>query len=454
MINKKIKQGKTATGGEVVGYLLDKKRHYGMEPEVMRGDPHQTIKNIDNIQNKIKYTSGVLSFAENIDDKIAVEIMDEFEKTAFGELSTYDILWVKHSDHGRTELHYVVPRVDLESGLALNIDPPGKKSMARWNSFRDYVNSKYNLADPTDLNRKRTVKVPGYLQKTSDIRENIAENVTLQIVQGKVKNFSELKSYIQTEFKVEIKRETKTGISITNPNAGADEKDIRKRNIRLIGDLFTEEKFCTAAEVAAQNFQRKISEDIGLGSLADFTENFEPGPGKIAKLKSDLEFHQKSWNTWICNKYKINTNIEEIENEHRTYENVRKFECELSNVSTETGKRIRITESENQITKRENYKNRVPSFGINSDHDTQIEQIRINFNRRQKRRQKRNQRRSITKYIVGFWQKINRIGSKIESLNRVKIQNYKIRKIQQKIKSYAKTTVQPQNKNQNRGMKM
>jgi len=424
MINKIFPHG-TGSGKKVVGYVLDENRHE-IKPEIMRGDPELTIKFIDEITNKRKYTSGVLSFEKNIDDKTLNSIMNEFEKTAFGDLSTYNVLWVKHSDHDRTELHYVSPRVDLETGKSFNLWPPGQMHMKRWDSYRDYINKKYGLADPTDHNRKKDVKIPDHLQKKStlaDIRTDITNSILLEIRNKTINNFSELKKHIETSFHCKIQRETKTGISITNPSGEG-------LNIRLKGEIFTSENFSTAA---------------ALNNLSSTKEN-------IGILREKMENNQAKWNDFIIDRYlKKPIKITELENEHRTFKNVRKFERELSNIDTESKKRIRIAESENKITRRKNYENRNANVGISSEHDTQIEQIRINFNERQKRRQKRNNRRAIAKYFVEIWSKINRIGSKIDSINRVIIQNYKIR---QKIKSYTKTTVKRQNQNKSKGMKM
>lgn len=91
------------------------------------------------------YTHGVLSFAleDAPTEAQQQEAMDAFERLAFAGLDReqWDATWVRHSHTGhrtgsgieqesrtpggRVELHMVPPRVDLGSGLALNIAPPG-----------------------------------------------------------------------------------------------------------------------------------------------------------------------------------------------------------------------------------------------------------------------------------------------------------------------------------------
>ena len=66
-------------------------------------------------------------------------VMDEFERVAFAGLDPeqHDITWVRHSHtsrpeggalgdrDGRAELHFLTPRMELTTGRALNIAPPG-----------------------------------------------------------------------------------------------------------------------------------------------------------------------------------------------------------------------------------------------------------------------------------------------------------------------------------------
>lgn len=89
-------------------------------PVVLRGDPEQTRQLIDSLPFEHKYASGVLSFApgERVTPVMETAIMDRFEQTAFPglEKGQYDCLWVRHAHAGHHELHFVIPRVELESG--------------------------------------------------------------------------------------------------------------------------------------------------------------------------------------------------------------------------------------------------------------------------------------------------------------------------------------------------
>lgn len=101
----------------------------GHAPRVMSGNPSIIMRQIDVVPFKHKYTSGVHSFAQedNPTDEEIREVMDETENLAFAglPLSSRSILWVKHEHNGRTELHFLIPRQEVNTGKAFNAFPPG-----------------------------------------------------------------------------------------------------------------------------------------------------------------------------------------------------------------------------------------------------------------------------------------------------------------------------------------
>lgn len=148
-------------------------------PTVLKGDPEQTIGLIDGLSFKHKYTSGALSFepGQRITPEMERDIMQSFEKTAFAGLreEQYDILWVRHQHAGKHEMHFVVPKVELESGKRLNIRPPGKGHQALFDSYRDTINYKYRLADPEDPERARELKIPDFELKKEALGKRVGE---------------------------------------------------------------------------------------------------------------------------------------------------------------------------------------------------------------------------------------------------------------------------------------
>ena len=200
-------------------------------PEVIRGNPLLTQQLIDGLDFKYKYNSGVLSFA--IDDaptgKEQQAIIDSFEEYAFAGINfdAYNTLWVRHTHTGndRVELHFVTPKVELDTGKSLNIAPPG------WHGYfkpwQTYWNIKQDWARPDDLARKRIYE-PGYqalidaenkragLVTAPDPKKQLTEYITKRIEAGLVTDRDRIISSF-TELGLEIPRQGKNYITVLDP---------------------------------------------------------------------------------------------------------------------------------------------------------------------------------------------------------------------------------------------
>jgi hypothetical protein len=141
-------------------------------PEVLAGDPERTRMLIDASPNRWRYTSGVIAFAREDapteDEQRA--LMASFEEMAFAglEREQYDILWIRHTHEGATELHFVVPRIELRTMKALNIAPPGHESL--FDAWRDAWNYERGWARPDDPARARLVRQGDHAIKTDVAR--------------------------------------------------------------------------------------------------------------------------------------------------------------------------------------------------------------------------------------------------------------------------------------------
>ena len=162
----KFTGGGKGSGKQVAEYLVDPLRQGRghAPPEVVRGDMNRTRELIDSIDRQWSYTHGVLSFAleDAPNEAQQQEAMDAFEAVSFAGLDQeqYDITWVRHqhTEGGRVELHFVVPRMELVSGKALNIAPPGWAST--YAPLRDALNWSHGWARPDDPERARTLQGP------------------------------------------------------------------------------------------------------------------------------------------------------------------------------------------------------------------------------------------------------------------------------------------------------
>ncbi|VEP14185.1 conserved hypothetical protein [Hyella patelloides LEGE 07179] len=199
-------------------------------PEIVRGNPEITKQLIDGLDFKYKYNSGVLSFA--IEDAPTEEqqqaLIDSFEEYAFAgiERDNYNTLWVRHTHtlSDRVELHFVTPKVELETGKSLNIAPPG------WHGYfkpwQTYWNIKEDWARPDDLSRKR-IYSRGYqalidaenkragLTASPDPKKQLTEYITQRIETGLIVNRDDIiKSF--TELGLDVPRQGKNYITVLN----------------------------------------------------------------------------------------------------------------------------------------------------------------------------------------------------------------------------------------------
>ena len=163
-------------------------------PVIVRGDPARTEMLIDSSQNAWKYTSGVLAFGDSDkpSDQEIQAVIDDFESTFYAGLESdkFDVLWVKHTHEGNTELHFVAPRLELSTGKALNAFPPGYEKMS--DAWRDKWNFDKGWESPSDPARAKLVKVPDFTQKmkVDDARQQITNFLTQRVVDGLIEDRS------------------------------------------------------------------------------------------------------------------------------------------------------------------------------------------------------------------------------------------------------------------------
>lgn len=212
-------------------------------PVIIRGNPKLTILLIDSIDNKWKYTSGVIAFAESDAPSIEMQsqVIDDFEKTNFAGLEpdAYNALWIRHEHEGNVELHFVIPRIELITGKALNIAPPGYSQMM--DSWRDKWNYQEGWASPDEPDRKKLFKRDSInfkmdsdalrqgLPLPDDPKRLIGEFLVQRIEAGSLNNREDVLSALK-DAGLEINRIGKNYISV-RPEPGA-------KPIRLKGLLY------------------------------------------------------------------------------------------------------------------------------------------------------------------------------------------------------------------------
>ncbi len=270
----KFFKGGTGSGKTPVEYLTRETDSRGVRreplPEVIKGNPAQTIQLIDSLDFKYKFHSGVISFApeDAPTESQQKAIIESFEKTAFAglEADQYDILWVRHNhtSNGRVELHFVTPRVELTTGKSMSIAPPGWPNY--YCHWRDKWNYENQWSDPTDPNRARTYQ-PGYqalrdaqdqrlelagfpVKKKEDYRKVITNYVTENIRLGRINNRDDIIDTLQ-KAGLEITRTGTNYLTVTSDQIG--------QRIRLKGGIYD----------ASWRLEQRLTAEIGSGEERD-----------------------------------------------------------------------------------------------------------------------------------------------------------------------------------------
>lgn len=247
MITKYLPRGSGSIDA-TFDYLLGKDRDRD-GASVLRGNPELTRQLTNSLDFKNRYTVGVHSFFEqDLPHDIKQEIMNSYENTMFAGLDRdqYDICWIQHLDKGRLELNIVIPKVELESGRAMNpyYDAVDRDLADTW---KDYINAKYDLHDPNDpANIDLTAENQRLPADKKEIKAHIDNGLLNLCKAGELNSRADVvKTLERAGF--EIARTTPTSISIKDPAGG--------RNIRLKGAIY-DEKFTGLSKELRADIER------------------------------------------------------------------------------------------------------------------------------------------------------------------------------------------------------
>lgn len=227
-----------------VDYLLNE-REQELTARLLEGDPKLTKSLIDNSPFKQRSWVGVLSFEEgNISEDAKREIMKDFEKTFLPGLSKeqYNILWVEHTDKGRLELNFVIPKQELSTGKRLQ-PYYHKADMQLKDAWQEKINLKYGLSNPKELGRQQTVTADPRKLHEMNYKE-LDEKLHKLVSKGAITSREQMVGLLRKSG-LEVKREGKDYISVKLPDAkkakrfkGAiyDERFTSTKALRGIGE--------------------------------------------------------------------------------------------------------------------------------------------------------------------------------------------------------------------------
>ncbi|MDU9759422.1 relaxase/mobilization nuclease domain-containing protein, partial [Helicobacter pylori] len=170
------------------------------------------------------------------------ELMESFENALLTQemQGRYNILWVEHTDKGRLELNFVIPKIDLEKQKAFN-PYYHKVDLKRIDTWQNVVNLKYTFTNPKDIEKQqisnyhntKTQQGKAIFKNYKDLDNYLYNAVT----QGLLNSRAEIIELLQAS-NYEITRQGKDYISVKLPN---QQKAKRLKGI-IYDERFTEQR--------------------------------------------------------------------------------------------------------------------------------------------------------------------------------------------------------------------
>jgi len=301
MLFKFINRG-TGSGKSAMDYLFDKKNHKKEDrheaPEILRGNPQQTVKLIDSLEFKQKYSSAVIAFHpdDNPTDEQINEAIDSFVAIAFAGLEPdqYDYCAVLHREKHSCHIHIIIPRVELTTGKSFNAAPPGWRF--DFDTVRDYLNAKNDWASPDISEFPENAKLiqlgDDGINKNSgraEVKKDIEEILLSRVMAGKIENRNDVIETLEL-LDFEISRKGKNYVSVK----------FEGQNIRLKGAMFNE-KWTATREIKTEKRSarggsevRRLRADTALEQFKKrvvwrIKYNTERYPYPTPKLNADIK---------------------------------------------------------------------------------------------------------------------------------------------------------------------
>ncbi|WP_187855752.1 relaxase/mobilization nuclease domain-containing protein [Helicobacter pylori] len=233
-------------GDGSVNYLLNERVEQGTA-KVLKGDANLTKSLLLSLTQKHKACVGCLSFEEsNINESLKYELMESFENALLTESmqNRYNILWVEHTDKGRLELNFVIPKIDLGRQKAFN-PYYHKVDLKRIDTWKDCINLKHVFTNPKDLEKQHNIQQ--HQTKNPQNKELLATYEKLdKLIQdnlGKLFNSRDDIINFLKDNQCEVTRQGKDYISVKLPN--------QQKAKRLKG-FYYHETFRTIADIREQ----------------------------------------------------------------------------------------------------------------------------------------------------------------------------------------------------------
>ncbi|WP_187890404.1 relaxase/mobilization nuclease domain-containing protein, partial [Helicobacter pylori] len=233
-------------GDGSVNYLLNERVEQGTA-KVLKGNANLTKSLLLSLTQKHKACVGCLSFEEpNIEESLKYELMESFENALLTQemQGRYNILWVEHTDKGRLELNFVIPRIDLITQKAFT---PYYHSadITRIDLWKDCINLKHNFTNPKNIEKRHNIqqhqtknpKNKELLETYEKLDKLIRDNL------GKLFNSRDDIINFLKDNQCEVNRQGKDYISVKLPN------ELKAKRLK---GFYYHETFRTIADIREQ----------------------------------------------------------------------------------------------------------------------------------------------------------------------------------------------------------
>lgn len=198
MIVKMFKRSGSAQNA--VDYLLldkENKNQPRQNCQILSGSKAIFLLTAESLPFKQQYTSGVISFNALHDKETLHKVIDYYDKFFKPHgIHSPELLWVLHEDKGRSELHFLIPNVNMESFKAFS-PFVAKRDVRALNSLKETIIQ--------DLN----------LENERVIRKNLIENDNKRL-NFKPKDL-DIRKLIEEKFQSEIFRQIELGRTLKRP---------------------------------------------------------------------------------------------------------------------------------------------------------------------------------------------------------------------------------------------
>lgn len=230
MIVRVFKAG-ISRGESPVNYLMSDRDHTGQKravaPQILEGSPDLTIAVINSIHRKHKYVSGAIAFRDNEQptcDQMH-EVIRSFKKTVCPGLGPehFNSLFVLHRDKGNTEIHFVVPMVEMTTSKRMNIHPPGQQNIKLFEAFTQVANHRFGYAqvvpDPLKLALSDFERHTPEGKADRGNKLYLHTRLTKAIRSGQIANRDQLCEFLTEQYGVDVTRKGRDYLSMKFPGA-------------------------------------------------------------------------------------------------------------------------------------------------------------------------------------------------------------------------------------------